>query len=59
MHMRGTGVYGLALLVLMVFMWMWEWRVYLMYGMKRTGRSVIVNAAWEGNEDEDITVVEI
>jgi len=64
MHMCGTGVYGVGLtgagLLLVAFVvWAWEWRLHFMYGTRRMGRSVIVNAAWEGNEDGDVSVVEI
>jgi hypothetical protein len=39
--------------------WVWEWRLYVMYGTSRVGRSVVVNAAWEGNEERGVEVVEM
>lgn len=58
-HISGTGVYGAVLLFVMVAVWVWEWRLYFLYGTRRSGRSVVVNAAWEGNEEGGVTVVEI
>jgi hypothetical protein len=62
--MGGRGVYGarltgVGLLLVAFVVWVWEWRLYVMYGTSRVGRSVVVNAAWEGNEERGVEVVEM
>lgn len=64
MCMGGRGVYGarltgVGLLLVAFVVWVWEWRLYVMYGTSRVGRSVVVNAAWEGNEERGVEVVEM
>lgn len=53
------GVRGVGLLWVAVGVWVWSWLQYVVCGRKRNGRTVVVNAAWEGNEGKGVSVVEI
>ncbi|KAF2824312.1 Metallo-dependent phosphatase, partial [Ophiobolus disseminans] len=52
------GEGGLGTVVVMLIAWIWGWVVYVGCG-KRVGQTVFVNAAVEGNEGEDVIVVEV
>lgn len=53
------GWRGWGLLLVAVEAWVWAWVAWLVLGRRRVGRTVVVNAAWEGNEGRGVTVVEI
>lgn len=53
------GWRGWGLLLVAVEAWVWAWVAWLVLGRRRVGRTVVVNAAWEGNEGRGVTVVEM
>jgi hypothetical protein len=53
------GWRGWGLLLVAAEVWLWAWVAWLVPGRRRVGRTVVVSAAWEGNEERRVTVVDM
>ena len=55
----GGALMRMGNLIAAIVAWVCVWLRYLVLGVRREGRSTIINAAWEGNEEKGVIVIEV